>query len=280
MTETTDAAPTATGPVPLEFRDRTVFITGAGSGQGRAVARAFVAQGANVIGFDRAAALPYPLYLDHPEDGLTRLRDELGADHFLATHGDVRDESALDAAVAAGVERFGGIDIVFANAGICAYGLSAELTGQQWDDMLDINLKGVWLTTKAATEALKRSGHGVIVTNSSIGGLRGMNRLSHYAASKWGVIGLTKSLAIELAPFGIRAVSIHPTGVDTQMNDGLAAMEGKTPVEVAEASAGNLLPVPWVETRDVAELVLFLASDRARYITGAQYVLDAGLLTR
>src|SRR3712207_9504090 len=121
---------------------------------------------------------------------------------------------------------------------------------------------------------------GVIVNNSSIAGLRGMGRLSHYAASKWGLTGLTKSWAIELAPHGIRVVSLHPTGVNTPMNDGLAALEGKTPEEIAEASAGNLLPVPWIETEDVAEAVLYLASDRARFVTGAGLVLDAGLLTR
>ncbi|MCL2022995.1 MAG: SDR family oxidoreductase, partial [Oscillospiraceae bacterium] len=98
-------------------------------------------------------------------------------------------------------------------------------------------------------------------------------------ASKWGLTGLTKSWAIELAPFGIRVVSIHPTGVNTPMNDGLAALEGKTPIEIAEASAGNLLPVPWVECEDVSHMVLYLASDRARYITGSGFVLDAGLLS-
>jgi NAD(P)-dependent dehydrogenase (short-subunit alcohol dehydrogenase family) len=107
-----------------------------------------------------------------------------------------------------------------------------------------------------------------------------MGRLSHYAASKWGLTGLTKSWAIELAPHGIRVVSIHPTGVDTPLNDGLAEMEGKTPQEIAEASAGNLLPVPWVETGDVAEAVRFLVSDKARYLTGTELVIDAGLLTR
>ena len=107
-----------------------------------------------------------------------------------------------------------------------------------------------------------------------------MRRLSHYAASKWGMVGLTKSLAIELAPYNIRVVSIHPTGVNTPMNDGLAYMEGKTPEEIAEASAGNLLAVPWIEPEDVAHSVLFLASEEARYVTGSQYVLDAGLLTR
>ena len=107
-----------------------------------------------------------------------------------------------------------------------------------------------------------------------------MARLSHYAASKWGLTGLTKSWAIELAPYNIRVNSIHPTGVNTPMNDGLAALEGLTPTAIAERSAGNLLQVPWIETQDVAEAVLFLASDRSRYITGAQFVVDAGLLTR
>ena len=107
-----------------------------------------------------------------------------------------------------------------------------------------------------------------------------MNRLSHYAASKWGLTGLTKSWAIELAPHGIRVNSIHPTGVNTPMNDGLAAMEGLTPREIAERSAGNLLPVPWIEPSDVAAAVLYLAGESARYVTGTTLVIDAGLLTR
>ena len=104
--------------------------------------------------------------------------------------------------------------------------------------------------------------------------------MSHYAASKHGLVGLTKSQAIELAPYGIRVVSLHPTGVNTPMNDGLAELEGTTPVEIAERSAGNLLKTPWIETEDVVEAVKFIASDRARFITGSQFVLDAGLLTR
>ena len=107
-----------------------------------------------------------------------------------------------------------------------------------------------------------------------------MARLSHYAASKWGLTGLTKSWAIELAPYGIRVNSIHPTGVNTPMNDGLAKLEGLTPQQIAERSAGNLLPVPWIEPEDVAQAVLYLASERARFVTGAGLVLDAGLLTR
>jgi NAD(P)-dependent dehydrogenase (short-subunit alcohol dehydrogenase family) len=170
--------------------------------------------------------------------------------------------------------------VLFNNAGICAYGLAHELTEPEWDAMLDINLKGAWIVARRVIPHMIAARRGVIVNNSSIAGLRGMARLSHYAASKWGLTGLTKSWAIELAPYDIRVVSIHPTGVDTPLNDGLAEMEGLTPQQVAEQSAGNLLPVPWIEPSDVAEAVLFLVSDRARYVTGTQFVIDAGLLSR
>ena len=193
---------------------------------------------------------------------------------------DVRSADNTAVAVTRAIETFGRIDILFNNAGICAYGLAHELGEEDWDAMLDINLKGAWLVAKRVIPAMISRKSGVIINNSSVAGLRGMARLSHYAASKWGLVGLTKSWAIELAPHGIRVVSIHPTGVNTPMNDGLAELEGLTPKEVAERSAGNLLPVPWVEPEDVASAVVFLASDRARYITGAQFVLDAGLLSR
>jgi NAD(P)-dependent dehydrogenase (short-subunit alcohol dehydrogenase family) len=146
--------------------------------------------------------------------------------------------------------------------------------------MLDINLKGAWIVARRVIPHMIARRSGVIINNSSVAGLRGMARLSHYAASKWGLVGLTKSWAIELAPHGIRVVSIHPTGVNTPMNDGLAELEGLSPQQVAERSAGNLLPVPWVDPEDVAEAVVFLASSRARFITGSQFVLDAGLLCR
>ena len=192
----------------------------------------------------------------------------------------MRDDAAVTRAVEATVAEFGRIDILFNNAGICAYGLAHELSEDEWDAMLDINLKGAWLVARRVIPVMIAQKSGVIINNSSIAGLRGMNRLSHYAASKWGLVGLTKSWAIELAPHGIRVVSIHPTGVNTPMNDGLAALEGLTPQEIGERSAGNLLPVPWIEAEDVAEAVLYLASDRARFVTGSQFVLDAGLLTQ
>lgn len=265
-----------------DFTDRTALVTGAASGQGRDVALALARRGANVVAVDRAAALGYPAYLDATDDGLDTLGEEVAAlgAGFQAHRGDVRDGAFLTGVARSATEGFGGVDVLFANAGVSAYGLAHELTEEEWDTVIDINLKGVWLAAKAVIPGMIERGRGVIIANSSIAGLRGLGRMSHYTASKWAVTGLVKSLAIELAPHGVRAVSIHPTGVNTQMNDGLAAMEGATPEEIAERSAGNLLPVPWVEPWDVTQLVLFLASERSRFVTGSQFTLDAGLLTR
>ena len=268
--------------MPGEFAGRVAFITGAAHGQGRASALALAREGARIAAFDVARPLSYPGYgMGSREDldSLAAACRELGSD-CLTFEGDVRRDTDVTGAVDAVVHRFGRIDILFNNAGICAYGLAHELTEEAWDAMLDINLKGAWLVARRVIPVMMRQRSGVIINNSSVAGLRGMGRLSHYAASKWGLTGLTKSWAIELAPHGIRVNSIHPTGVNTPMNDGLAALEGLTPREIAERSAGNLLPVPWIEPEDVAAAVLFLASDRARYVTGAPLILDAGLLTR
>lgn len=264
-----------------EFAGKVVFITGAAHGQGRATALAFAKAGAKVVGFDVAKKIEYPDYSFGSNDELESLKheiEELGQD-VLVFVGDVRDDGAITHAVEETVARFGRIDILFNNAGICAYGDIDTLEEEAWDAMLDINLKGAFLVTRRVSKYFKQQKSGVIINNSSVMGLRGGNRLSHYVASKWGLTGFTKALAIELAPYNVRAISIHPTGVNTPMNDGLAAMEGATPQEIAERSARNLIPVPWIEPEDVAESVLFLASDKAKYVTGSQYILDAGLLT-
>lgn len=265
-----------------EFENKTIFITGAGKGQGRAVALGFAEEGANIIAFDLGEKIAYPAYNRSSNDDLESLKDEvekLGS-KIVIYAGDVRKESDVKEAVARGVSEFGGIDILFSNAGIAAYGYSWELTESEWDAMVDINLKGGWLVSKYVIPELIKKNAGVIIYNSSVAGLRGMGRMSHYTASKHGLVGLTKAQAIELAPYNVRVVSLHPTGVNTPMNDGLAELEGTTPLEIAERSAGNLLKTPWVETEDIVEAVKYLASDRARFITGSQFVLDAGLLTR
>jgi SDR family mycofactocin-dependent oxidoreductase len=265
-----------------EFSTKVAFITGAAHGQGRASALALAREGARIAAFDIARPMGYPGYAMGSRADLESLAGscrELGTECLTFT-GDVRDDGAVTQAVESTVRHFGRIDILFNNAGICAYGLAHELTEDAWDSMLDINLKGAWLVARRVIPVMISQRSGVIINNSSVAGLRGMGRLSHYAASKWGLTGLTKSWAIELAPHGIRVNSLHPTGVNTPMNDGLAELEGLTPREVAERSAGNLLPVPWIEPEDVAQAVLYLASDRARYVTGAPLILDAGLLSR
>ena len=264
-----------------EFTGKTAFITGAARGQGRVTALALAREGADILAFDLGQKIEYPAYACEAGGELQSLKAEvetLGAQCVIAL-GDVRDDAAVTSAVEAAMGAFGRIDILFNNAGICAYAEVDKMTDTEMDAMIDINLKGPMIVARHVVPVMKAQNSGVIINNSSVMGLRGGRRLSHYAASKWGLTGLTKSWAIELAPWNIRVISIHPTGVNTPMNDGLAALEGKTPTEIAEASAGNLQPVPWIESEDVAGMVLYLASEKARFVTGAQFVIDAGLLS-
>jgi SDR family mycofactocin-dependent oxidoreductase len=264
-----------------DFSGKVVFITGAAHGQGRATALLLAKLGADIAAFDVAKKIEYPAYEFGSTAELESLKAEVEAlgRRALTAVGDVRDDRAVTAAVEAAIAAFGKIDVLFNNAGICAYAAVDTMTDEEWDAMIDINLKGPFNVTRRVVPHMIRAKSGVIINNSSTMGLRGGRRLSHYTASKWGLTGLTKAWAIELAPHNIRVLSIHPTGVNTPMNDGLAFLEGSTPLEIAERSAGNLLPVPWIEPEDVANLVAYVASDKARYATGAQFVLDAGLLS-
>ena len=266
----------------MSLQGKTAFRTGAAHGQGRATALALAEEGVNICALDVARPLSYPGYALGSQEDLDSLAGEvsdLGVE-CLTLVGDVRKNTEIKPGVDKAVERFGGIDILFNNAGICGYGLSHELSEEAWDSVIDTNLKGPWVVGKEIIPGMIDRKRGVIINNVSVAGCRGMSRLSHYTASKWGLVGLTKSWALELAQYGIRVLSIHPTGVNTPMNDGLAALEGKTPEEIGEVSAGNLLDVPWVEPEDIANAVVFLASDKARYVTGSQFMIDAGLLTR
>ncbi|MCR5127405.1 MAG: SDR family NAD(P)-dependent oxidoreductase, partial [Lachnospiraceae bacterium] len=229
-----------------DFTNKTVFITGAAKGQGRAVALALAEEGANIIAFDLGEKIAYPAYNRSSNKDLEQLKDDVIAKggKILIFAGDVRKAEDVKEAVELGVKEFGTIDILFSNAGIAAYGNTWELTEEQWDAMIDINLRGGWLVSKYVIPHMIEAKKGVIIYNSSVAGLRGFNRMGHYSASKHGLVGLTKSQAIELAPYGIRVVSLHPTGVNTPMNDGLAELEGTTPTEIAERSAGNLLRTP------------------------------------
>ena len=262
----------------FDLKGQVALVTGCSGGLGVQMAKALASQGCNIVAIARR--------MDKLEAVCAEIEKEFGVE-TLPLQCDITDTDNVNDVVAKAVAKFGRIDILINNAGICAYAFADEMLESEWDATMDINAKGAWLTAKYVIPVMKSQvknyvkgeTYGVIINNSSIGGLRGMRRLSHYAASKWAMTGMTKSWALELAPWGIRCISIHPTGVNTPLNDGIAAMEGKTPEEVAEASAGNLIPVPWIESEDVANSVLFLCSDKAKYVTGSQYVLDAGLLT-
>ena len=167
------------------------------------------------------------------------------------------------------------------NAGIASASPVEDTSLALWQKNIDVLATGYFLVAREAFRLMQRQQcGGAIVFVASKNGLAASAGASAYCAAKASEIHLARCLALEGAPHGIRVVSIHPTGVNTPMNEGLAALEGKTPQQIAEASAGNLLPVPWIEPEDVANGVLYLASNKARFITGSQFVIDAGLLTR
>jgi NAD(P)-dependent dehydrogenase (short-subunit alcohol dehydrogenase family) len=181
------------------------------------------------------------------------------------------------------VAELGRLDIVCANAGIGGFGKAEDLTAKAWDDMIGINLTGVWHTAKASIPHMAASGGSMVLT-SSTAGVRGIPNIAHYSAAKHGVIGLGKTLALELADRNIRVNMVVPTSVDTPLIHNQAAydlfapdIESPTRSDVESRFAAlNALPVPWIDPSDVSALVAFLASDDARYITGAVMPVDAG----
>ena len=196
-----------------DFENKVAFITGAAHGQGRATALALAKEGADIVAFDVAKKIEYPAYSFGTSDELKSLKEEVEAlgRRCLIAAGDVRDDKSVTDAVDRAIAEFGKIDILFNNAGICAYATVDKMTDEEWDAMIDINLKGPFIVTRRVVPHMMEAKSGVIINNSSVMGLRGGNRLSHYTASKWGLTGLTKAWAIELAPYNIRVVSIHPT---------------------------------------------------------------------
>jgi SDR family mycofactocin-dependent oxidoreductase len=256
---------------------KVVVVTGAARGTGRVHCERFADEGADVIALDAPAAA----------DELRGTAREVESRGRRCATGlaDVSDLDAVTAAVDAGVAELGRLDVVVANAGIHIPGApSWELDPRDWQRTLDINVTGVWHTVKAAVPHISGHGGSVIII-SSTNGLRGSPNTAHYTASKHAVVGLARTLANELGSRGIRVNTVHPGAVATPtvLNEATFRrlrpdLDNPTATEAAEVlMARNLLPVPWVEPVDVANAVVFLASDQARYITGTQLVVDAGL---
>lgn len=262
---------------------KVAFITGAARGQGRSHALRLAAEGAAIIATDicRQLDVPYLMSTRSDLDETARLVSERGGT-VLASEADVRDLAALARVADEGAAAFGGIDIVVANAGICSFDTIDAMDEDKWQTMIDIDLTGVFKTVKAALPHV-RDGGSIIIT-SSTAGLKGFSSLSHYSAAKHGLVGFMRAAAHELGPRRIRVNTIHPTQVPTDMlmNEQTYRMfnphlDEPTREDFEAASqAGMVMPVPWVETADTSEAVAFLASDAARFITGATLPVDAG----
>jgi SDR family mycofactocin-dependent oxidoreductase len=266
---------------------KVAFITGAARGQGRSHALRLAEEGADIIAVDTTAKLdsvPYPLATAEDLAETVRLVEALDR-RIVAREADVRDSAALVAAVEEGVAELGRLDIVLANAGISSPAPTLEMPDQTWQDMLDINLTGVWKSLKASVPHIIAGGRGgAVVITSSLAAIYANENTAHYSAAKAGLVMLMKVMAKELAPHSIRVNTVHPTTVATDMilNDATYQLfrpdlEHPTRADFEEAARTlNRLPVAALEPRDISETVLHLVADSGRYITGTTQVVDAG----
>jgi len=270
---------------------KVAFITGAARGQGRSHALTLAREGADIIAVDitkQIDSVPYALATPDDLAETVKQVEALGR-RIVAAQADVRDYDALKQALDDGVAELGRLDIVSANAGVFGFGTVQELAEQTWRDMIDVDLTGEWHAAKAAIPHLRAGGHGgsMILTSSELG-LRVLPNTGHYTAAKHGVVGLMRTLALELAPDFIRVNALAPTTVDTPMVMNSATyrlfrpdLENATADDMSEASrAVNALPIPWVEPADISNAVLWLASDESRYVTGITLPVDAGWLVK
>lgn len=266
---------------------KVAFITGAARGQGRAHALRLAEEGADIIAFDICGPIEtVPYAAATPDDMAETVRLVEGAGGKITSfQGDVRDFDELKKAVDQGVDQLGRLDIVLANAGILTMAPAHEWSELQWQTMLGVNLTGVWHTAKAAIPTLidQNEGGSIIATSSTMG-LRAAAGAIGYVAAKFGVTGVVKNLAHELAPYRIRVNSLHPTNVDTEMLDNAMVrkafrpdLENPTFEDTVDTySSVNIWDMPWIESIDVANAALWLASDEARYVTGTAMPVDLG----
>jgi (+)-trans-carveol dehydrogenase len=286
------ASAESTNSINSRFQNRTVFITGAAHGMGRAHALAFAREGACLVLCDACrqySTVPYPLAQPEELASLASEIKQMGRP-VLAAEVDVTDLPAMQALAEQAQRELGPIDIVVANAGVYSFAPSWELTEEQWDETVNVDLKGVWITCKVCIPQMLNRRGGNIICISSTAGLKGMANLAHYVAAKHGVLGLVKTLAIELAPYNINVNAVCPTSVDTAMlrNQALYDVFAGGPGPLAThahmlelMNQLNLFPDRGLlSPEDISSVVLWLASDEARHLTGCALPVDAGYLTR
>ncbi|MCV7168844.1 MULTISPECIES: mycofactocin-coupled SDR family oxidoreductase [Mycobacteriaceae] len=272
---------------------RVAFITGAARGQGRAHAVRLAADGADIIAIDICApvsdTITYPPATSEELAETVRAVESTGR-KVLAREVDIRDLSALQQVVADGVEQFGRLDILVANAGVLSWGRLWEMSEEQWHTVIDVNLNGTWKTIRAALPAMIEAGNGgsVIIVSSSAG-LKATPGNGHYSASKHGLTALTNGLALEAGEFGIRVNSIHPYSIDTPMVERDAMMEvfGKHPSFLHSFAPMPLHPVnhegkkglqEFMSPDEVADVVAWLAGDGSATLSGSQIAVDRGVM--
>lgn len=273
-----------------DFSGRTALITGGARGQGRSHAVALAERGADIVIVDRCAdhaAVPYPLATETDLDDTVRLVAATGR-RCLAFRADVGDLAALQQIVTDAVAATGGIDIAIANAGISVAASIGDLAGPAWDEVISTNLTGVFNTIAAVTPTMTQRGYGRIVTVSSMMGRSAAPGMAAYSASKWGVIGMTKSAALELAGAGITVNVVAPGNISTPMvhNEPLYArmrpdLEHPRRADVEPVFASlHAQPIAFLEPEEVTRAVLFLADEGSAHITGTVIPVDAGAAAR
>lgn len=267
-----------------ELDSNVAVVTGAGRGQGRSHAVALAREGADIIAIDLCTdidSIPYPLATKEDLDETAQLVRAEG--RRIATFVvDVRNLADLQASINAGIAELGEVYIVVANAGVVAIGRPDPTDEHVYRDIVETNLFGAWHTIVATVPSLIRGGKGgsIILTSSAQGlngrGGDGSAAMFAYAASKHGLVGLMRSAAHAYAPRNIRVNTVHPGGVATPMifNEHMAEVYADNPTP--SAIAANLLPVPWVESEDVSNAVVWLASAKGRFVTGVALPIDAG----
>jgi NAD(P)-dependent dehydrogenase (short-subunit alcohol dehydrogenase family) len=252
------------------FANKAIVITGAGSGIGRTTALAFAREGGSVVIGD----------INETEGAATARQILDSGGYATAVRCDVRDPRDVEALIARAVADFGGVDVLYNNAGVVRYGTVEELSVEDWDFQLDINLKGTFLTCKYAIPQMRRRGGGAIVNTASVQAFASQKTVPAYAASKGGVVSLTTTIALDHADDNIRCNCIAPGTIRTPMVDQAADTFGPDDPEAAIAEWGRLHPLGRVgKPEEVANLVLFLASDEAAFCTGGCYRVDGGLLS-
>ncbi len=270
---------------------KVAVITGGARGQGRSHAVTLAREGANIVICDVCEQLPtvqIPMATEADMAETVRMVEDLDR-RCVAIKADVRDGEAMRGVAERAMSEFGRIDILLANAGIASFGGTWEMSDETWNEMIDVNLTGVWQSCKAVIPHMIAGGRGgSIVITSSIAGLKGLSGAAHYVTAKHAVVGLMRTLAIELAPHSIRVNTVHPTNVDTPMVNNpvlFEAFSGGRPGATFEDAkptlqAMNLWPIPWVEAQDISNAILWLVSDDARYVTGVTLPVDLGLMVK